>query len=401
MAKSKTKSKADAIRESIMGKLGKINKTIVQTTDNAHKPEGWGTGSIQLSQAVGDLVYKGRLTQLASFESGGKTTITIEVVIETISKYPDKIVVFADMERHLDMDYVNAISNRILGCDIPEDNFILLKPANAEQLDVALSEIFSSFGHDISLLVIDSVASTRLGNQMDVIVGDKQAQAIHARLWSEFSPKLNTWATTYDTAVLLTNQLRQKLATGAMDRFKISSNIGINYGSNSGDDGIIATGGNTLRFYLAVSYLLTMRKKIKVDVVNPLTGEVTQEEISTVYSIENRKNKVDIPYRRGSYVITYGEGLDDSQFLQEWAREEGLIETRGSFISYKGKSAFKANGKRAFHEQIEKVIPELKQMWLDKVNKSSNFINAQTKTDDKKDKNKKDDNSSGVKEISL
>ena len=108
------------------------------------------------------------------------------------------------------------------------------------------------------------------------------------------------------TAVIFTNQLRQK--------------IGVMFGNPE-----TTTGGNALKFYASV----------RLDVRRVQSIKVGAEIVGNRVRVRVVKNKVSAPFRDAEFDIMYNEGISKSGDILDLATNLEVIEKRGSFYSYK------------------------------------------------------------------
>src|SRR5262249_10696605 len=106
-----------------------------------------GCMSIDLALGVGGFP-RGRVIEIYGPESGGKTTLTLQVIAE--AQKLGGIAAFIDAEHALDPIYA-----RELGVDV--DNLLVSQPDNGEQaLEIAQTLIRSG---SVDVVVVDSVAA--------------------------------------------------------------------------------------------------------------------------------------------------------------------------------------------------------------------------------------------------
>ncbi len=126
-----------------------------------------------------------------------------------------------------------------------------------------------------------------------------------ARLMSQALRKLSGAIKQTNTAVIFTNQLRQK--------------IGVMFGNPE-----TTTGGVALKYYASV----------RLDVRRIESIKVGQEIIGNRARVRVVKNKVAPPFRVAEFDIMYNEGISKAGDLLDIGVETELIEKRGSFYSY-------------------------------------------------------------------
>ncbi|NIM51498.1 MAG: recombinase RecA, partial [Gemmatimonadales bacterium] len=156
----------------------------------------------------------------------------------------------------------------------------------------------------IDVVVVDSVAALVPRAEIEGEMGDAHV-GLQARLMSQALRKLSGAVKQSNTALIFTNQLRQK--------------IGIMFGNPE-----TTTGGMALRFYSSVR--LDMRRVQAIKDGGEVIGNRTKVTV--------KKNKVAPPFRVVEFDIMYNEGISKVGDVLDIAVEEGIVEKRGSFYSY-------------------------------------------------------------------
>jgi recombination protein RecA len=252
------------------------------------------TGSLSLDIALGvGGIPRGRITEIYGPESSGKTTISQHIVAE--AQRLGGTCAFIDMEHALDPAYAER-----LGVDV--ENLLISQPDAGEQaLEITESLVRSGA---IEVVVIDSVAALVPTAELEGDMGDAP-MGMQARLMSQALRKLSGAIKHTNTAVVFTNQLRQK--------------IGVMFGSPE-----TTTGGQALKFYASVR--LDVRRIQSIKVGSEVIGNRTRVRVV--------KNKVAAPFRQAEFDIMYNEGISKAGDLLDLATEMEVIDKRGSFYSY-------------------------------------------------------------------
>jgi recombination protein RecA len=128
---------------------------------------------------------------------------------------------------------------------------------------------------------------------------------LQARLMSQALRKLSGAVKQSNTALIFTNQLRQK--------------IGVMFGNPE-----TTTGGMALRFYASVR--LDMRRVESIKEGGEVIGNRTKVTV--------KKNKVAPPFKVVEFDIMYNEGISKAGDVLDIAVEAGIVEKRGAFYSY-------------------------------------------------------------------
>ena len=167
------------------------------------------------------------------------------------------------MEHALDPVYAEQ-------CGVDVENLLISQPDTGEQaLEIAETLVRSGA---VDVLVIDSVAALVPRAEIEGDMGDPQ-MGLMARLMSQALRKLSGAIKQTNTAVIFTNQLRQK--------------IGVMFGNPE-----TTTGGQALKFYASVR--LDVRRIQSIKVGSDVVGNRTRVRVV--------KNKVRPPSRRQSSI---------------------------------------------------------------------------------------------------
>ena len=310
MARKKLKtpdSDPQEVREADQARLAALDKALGDLTkrygDGAvmrlgeatfMKIDSIPTGSIALDIALGvGGVPRGRVTEIFGPESSGKTTIGQHLAAET--QRLGGICAFIDMEHALDPAYAAR-------CGVDIENLYIAQPDTGEQaLEIAEALVRSGA---VDLVVVDSVAALVPRSEIEGEMGAAQ-MGMQARLMSQALRKLSGAIKQTNTAVVFTNQLRQK--------------IGVMFGNPE-----TTTGGMALKFYASV----------RLDVRRIQSIKVGQEVIGSRTRVRVVKNKVAPPFREAEFDILYDEGISRAGDLLDVASNLEIVVKRGAFFSY-------------------------------------------------------------------
>ena len=175
---------------------------------------------IDLALGVGG-VPRGRITEIFGPEASGKTTVCLHIVAE--AQRAGGTAAFIDAEHALDPQRAGTI-----GVDL--DQLLISQPDNGEQALQIVETLVRSNAVDV--IVIDSVAALVPKAEIEGEMGDSM-MGVQARLMSQALRKLTGAISKSKTAVIFTNQMRQK--------------IGIMFGNPE-----TTPGGLAMKFYASV-----------------------------------------------------------------------------------------------------------------------------------------------------
>jgi recombination protein RecA len=252
------------------------------------------TGSLSLDLALGiGGVPRGRVTEIYGPESSGKTTICQHIIAE--AQKMGGIAAFIDVEHALDPDYARR-------CGVNVDELYISQPDTGEQaLEIAEALIRSGA---VDVVVIDSVAALVPRAEIEGEMGDSHV-GLQARLMSQALRKLVGVIKTSNTALIFTNQMRQK--------------IGIMFGNPE-----TTPGGLALKFYASVR--LDVRRIEGIKTGGSTVGNRTRVTV--------KKNKVAAPFRQAEFDIMYNKGISKSGDLLDLGANMGIIDKRGAFYNF-------------------------------------------------------------------
>lgn len=252
------------------------------------------SGSLALDIALGvGGIPRGRVTEIYGPEASGKTTLAQHIVAE--AQKLGGVAAFVDMEHALDPAYAKR-------CGVDVEDLLISQPDTGEQaLEIAETLVRSGA---VSVIVIDSVAALVPRAEIEGDMGDA-TMGMQARLMSQALRKLSGAIKQTNTAVVFTNQIRQR--------------IGVYFGNPE-----TTSGGMALKFYSSVRLDMRRIESIKVG----------QEILGNRARVRVVKNKVAPPFKVAEFDIMYKEGISKAGGLLDIGVETEIITKRGSYYSY-------------------------------------------------------------------
>ncbi|MBN1316529.1 MAG: recombinase RecA [Anaerolineales bacterium] len=252
------------------------------------------TGSLSLDIALGvGGIPRGRVIEIYGPESSGKTTVCQHIVAE--AQKIGGLCAFIDMEHALDPIYAAR-------CGVDINNLYIAQPDTGEQaLEIAEALIRSG---TMDVVVVDSVAALVPRAEIEGEMGDAH-MGLMARLMSQALRKLSGAIKQTNTAMIFTNQLREK--------------IGVFFGNPE-----TTTGGNALKFYSSV----------RLDVRRIETIKSGGDVIGSRTRVRVKKNKVAPPFGEAEFDIMYNAGISKIGDILDLGVNLGIIEKRGSYYRY-------------------------------------------------------------------
>ena len=270
------------------------------------------TGNIMIDRALGVGGFpRGRIIEIYGPESSGKTTLTLTAIAQ--AQKLGGLAAFIDVEHALDPSYA-----RKLGVNL--DELLVSQPSSGEEALRICETLVRSNAMDI--IVLDSVAALVTKSELEGEIGDAVVGA-QARLMSNALRKLTSFISKANTICLFTNQIREK--------------IGVMFGNPE-----TTPGGKALKFYSSVRIDIRRIGAIK-NSDGGISGNRTKIKVV--------KNKVAPPFTEAEFDIMYNEGISNTGSLLDLALEKGVVEKRGSWISYKGNQL--AQGRDAAKEVLK------------------------------------------------
>jgi recombination protein RecA len=180
----------------------RLGAGVAGTLDGPSQVAAIGTGSLALDVAIGvGGVPRGRVTEIFGPDGAGKTTLALSVIAQ--AQQTGGTACFIDTEHALDLAWAATV-----GIDL--ERLVLCRPEHGEQA-LQVADLLIGSG-SLDVLVVDSIAALVPRVELEGQMGQRHA-GVQANLLSQALRKLCGPIARANTAVLVTNQLRQRAGT--------------------------------------------------------------------------------------------------------------------------------------------------------------------------------------------
>lgn len=239
--------------------------------------------SLRLQYLTYGGIRLGTITEFSGAESGGKTTTALDIVANAQRLYPDRDVLFIDVERTLD-----PLWSHNLGVDVDKLKYIAPREEAAEQIFQMVLDLLEDEETDISLIIIDSLAAMVSKQAYEKDMEGATYGGISKPL-TTFSNKVAPLLRKKNTALIAINQVRDDMNSM--------------YGGTTTPGGRAWKHGNSLR--------LEFRRADFFDESGKVVSTQAENPAGHYIKVLLKKTKVCKPNRKiGFYALNYIEGID-------------------------------------------------------------------------------------------
>ena len=246
----------------------------------------------------------GRIIEFAGEEGGGKTTTALDLVAHAQKMFPDKQVLYVDIERTLDAEWAEK-----LGVDI--DRLILFSPdeQTAEEIMEATKTIVET--GSISLCVLDSLAAMVSAQAYNKTIEDRTYGGISMAL-TLFSKEMIPICARTGCTMIGINQVREDM--------------------NSTYGGTTTTGGRAWRHNCSVR--MTFQKSDYLDDKGNSIPRNSENPVGHLVKVALVKSKVcKLDRKVGFYTLKYLTGIDYISDIIDLAIKAGIVNAAGAWYS--------------------------------------------------------------------
>lgn len=286
-----------------------------------------GSISLDISTGIGGIA-RGRFTEIYGPESSGKTSLCLSIAKSAISQGLN--VLYVEPENALDYKYIESTVGTI-----DPKKFLLAQPETAEQtFDICEAAIKS---HEFQVVILDSIGSMVTEDEKE----DDPTKAHVAPMTRKLGQFLKRNAYEIrkeDVAFILINQIRDA--------------IGNPYA------GMSTPGGHILKHLLAVRIQLNKSEDITVK-----RDDKHEDKIGIYCRFLIKKNKLASPFRTFSFPLIFGEGIDRTKDLINFAEFLGILPKRGAYFTFEGETIGQGISKtKEYLESHKEVLDKIIQL---------------------------------------
>lgn len=273
-----------SLRSEVQKKLGKANSDIIRNTSKIRMIP---TGEPIFDIVSGGGLPEGRIIEVFGQEHSGKSAIFQKASSSIIGTGGS--VIYIDAEHALDPTFMY----RCYSLKQDGKQFEIIQPNYLEEVLDIIDLIQKTDSIQVDLIILDSIAACK-PKDLVTAAADKEARlGMHAKMLGLLMEKVKVLGMTKGVTFGMVNQLRGTMATS-----KGEQNQGTGSGFNPLES-FTTPGGYAPRFYASLRMRLEYGGQIKMEGMNPLTGQVEEFRVANKIKVINIKNKVATPFLKG------------------------------------------------------------------------------------------------------
>lgn len=339
MARSSTKTTQSELQEDLAATItenlnhlfkdGKVAYLGIEEETPTDLTDFLSTGSSLLDVAIsnrlnGGIAF-GRITELTGLEGSGKSLVAAHMMANVQKQ--GGVAVLIDTETAVNWDFFEAVG-------IDRSKLVYSHLDTIEDIFQAIEKIIESVRSSNKdtqvIIVVDSIAGASTKDEKEGKYEKEGYGMMKAYLVSKAMRKITSTIARQKIALVLTNQLRQKVGFSA-----------------PGADPWTTSGGKAIAFHSSVRLRFSSIEKIK-------RSSDSKEVIGVKIKADVKKNRLGPPHRTVVFDIYFDRGIDDFGSWLSYLREKGIIEgSRSNNLTYKMDSGkeFKF-GEKSWHETL-------------------------------------------------
>ena len=277
----------------------------------------------------------GRIIEFYGADGSGKTTTALDLAGQAQKLFPDKRVLYCDIEHTFDTEWATK-----LGVDVSKIVYFDPDSMGAEEVFNALLEMIDT--GEVSVCILDSLGAMVSNQANEKDIGERTYGGISMSL-TEFSKKITPILSRHKTAFIGINQVRDDM--------------------NSMYGGTTTTGGKAWRH--SCSMRVEFRKGNYIDDKGNNLSRACENPVGNIVNVALIKTKVCKPDRKvGFYTLNYLNGIDYVSDAFDVAVKLNIISQSGAWFSVvdiqTGEIMKDEDGNDMKYQGRSKLIDELK-----------------------------------------
>lgn len=322
------RQKVERKGKDVSEKIAKSYK--VEIFDASQKDKGdfqiTPTGFKELDEHWGGGMVAG-FNQIWGAKETGKSTIALEIAANCIRDY-DMRLLYVDFEHKMTPSYMEDKGIKNL------DKHMIMRPEKNADALMAVAEMIHDGAFDI--VIIDSIGCISTRNDADIEKMASHSIGDRATIVGNFVNRINHHCVANNIPVICINQARKNIVTN------------VHLAKYAPEDRY--PGGNVYEHTLINSVLVTAKKFLKNEEGNN-AGRIVKFTID--------KNKLGCPYASFEYELWLGKGFTTPEIsLIDMAIQNGIIEKKGGWLSFDGKTYRRAELEEMLDGEIGEILEQ-------------------------------------------